>query len=502
MENNKKNMYYLVLGVMVLLILVGGITFAYFLNDVTVDNKNIAVITDDTASFSANISKDLSINVSKDNMIKDVAWNYADTAEITVHLDATVGYVCLYDVILENEGDTYESDVNNKGGGLTLWMEPSDGFDADSNAKGAVIKYLAETDYGSLDKVLAKGRIATVDSITSEYKINVNLKWTNLDTDQLANSGKSFRGKLKVENVKCALATTIGELAAANTIQVGDFVTYDAGVWTEKEIASIKTGTKGSEASANNDITLPTTSYQFGGFTADMSRNDGVLEYDNTNYMYAKMYEGNDTANQVPLAGWRVWDIDEANNTLVLVSAANPEDYRHNGGQAYQSEYILTGNVNSSWTDMTPETAAEGFTKRDWSMYVDSLQGAVSARALTRTDLNNWLAKYVSNNFGNIGNIYNSANVKYQSLIDNHSYYWLSAANYYGGLCYVDPGYRCVNDNRYYAFGVRVLVSIDLSSKISRKPTSTKAVTLKDMKWGSGTYTEASDYTYNVWTLL
>ena len=77
-----------------------------------------------------------------------------------------------------------------------------------------------------------------------------------------------------------------------------------------------------------------------------------------------------------------VWDIE--GNIVTLISAANPEDYYHpdaiNG--AYISEYILTGNKNSNWSETNPES---NYTKRNWDMYVNSSQGATSAEVAERS---------------------------------------------------------------------------------------------------------------------
>ncbi|MEI3401489.1 MAG: hypothetical protein V8R51_03815 [Clostridia bacterium] len=69
-----------------------------------------------------------------------------------------------------------------------------------------------------------------------------------------------------------------------------------------------------------------------------------------------------------------------------IISAGNPEDY-YNGNQTnngYISEYILTGNVNSSWS--TGGTDKANYQKREWGSHINSSQKAISATPLTKVD--------------------------------------------------------------------------------------------------------------------
>ena len=141
-----------------------------------------------------------------------------------------------------------------------------------------------------------------------------------------------------------------------NKLHIGDFINYDAGTWTQEEINSIQTGLKTNLQTANGSTALPSNAYQFGGFTAGSSRNESVTP-SNSSYDYIK-----DKSTGKAITGWRIFDIDGDNVTLI--SAGNPEDYRIRGASNSGdiSEYIFTGNVNSSsWT--TGETDKEKYQK-------------------------------------------------------------------------------------------------------------------------------------------
>ena len=279
----------------------------------------------------------------------------------------------------------------------------------------------------------------------------------------------------------------------ANGLHIGDFVNYDAGTWTEEEINAIQTGEKTNLQTANGSASLPSNGFQFGGFTAGESRNGNATPY-SSSYNYIKEETGN------AVTGWRVYDIEGDNVTLI--SAGNPEDYRHpyaiNYG--YISEYILTGNVNTSWSWSGADTSL--YQKRNWSNYVNVGQKAISATVLTKSELDRWYSKYTD--AGTSADTYNSAifqeiysdpYIKYQSIIDNYSYYGLSTAGNSSSVYYFVPYNRVVDYNDYYVFGVRVLVSLSSDVLFNSQKTGTKTLT------GGNMYTYGGDQTYNCWAI-
>ncbi len=169
-------------------------------------------------------------------------------------------------------------------------------------------------------------------------------------------------------------------------MHIGDFINYKAGTWTDEEINSIDATGKAS-TSGNN--------YQFMGFTVGASRDENALAY---SYKSSASFiqETKSDGTKSDIMGWRVFDVSD-DGTLTLISAGFPEAYQHRGGQndGYISEYILTGNINESATDLDLES---NYIVRDWSMYVNKAYGASSAKALTKSDLDLWYGKYKRNN--------------------------------------------------------------------------------------------------------
>ena len=319
-----------------------------------------------------------------------------------------------------------------------------------------------------------------IPSYTSKYDGKFKIVEDELiGTKKLTDKEKKWLNDISVnvDNSK-----SLEELLANKEDYIGDFVNYDAGVWTEEEINSIKTGVKGREVTANNSTAEPSTAFQFGGFTAGSSRNGNATPHKDT-YNYIK-----DKETEEAVTGWRIFDITEEG--ITLISAGCPEDYYNAYGtnNGYYSEYILTGNINSKATSLN---IPDSYTKRDWSEYVNNK--ANSATVLTKNTLDNWYSKYmgVAN-----ASVYDDATFRKiygtnkESLIDNYSFYILASADYHSkSVLHVFPGGRYVCDSASYAFGVRVLVSLKSNIQLTETK-NTKTVTSRDV-----------DYTYNIWGL-
>ena len=267
-----------------------------------------------------------------------------------------------------------------------------------------------------------------------------------------------------------------------NKVKVGDFVNYSAGNWTAADMTKIQNS--GAKIAANDSTNKPSSNFQFGGFTEGSSKDGNATPY-NSSYAYVK-----DKSTGSAVTGWRVFDVDGDNVTLI--SAGCPEDYYHPYGKnyGYISEYILSGNTNSS----APSYLELGskYTARDWSMYVNASYGSgITATALTKTRLDQWYNKNYNLTSADVydGSTFQKTyGTNNESLIDNYSYYWLASACNLYAVCSVDPYDRFMGGN-YDVYGVRVLVSLPSGISTS-EPVGTKTVTSR-----------GADYTYNVWNI-
>ncbi len=306
-------------------------------------------------------------------------------------------------------------------------------------------------------EALEEVQLEIAGSFDNQGNYQSSLAKTNLETNLKAKVTDKGNGELKVEYKEYTFKIDInGNVNIQNVVNVedifdntgkiegklhiGDFINYTAGNWTKEDMDKIKN--TGAKKEANNSTSLPTNGYEFGGFTEGSSRDGNATPY-SSSYNYAQVTRSDDTKQEI--TGWRLFDVAE-NGAMTLISAGCPEDYYHcsYGMKAgYISEYILTGNVNDK-AKGEEETLKLGtnYTPRDWNMYVNSYYGAVTATVLTKTKLDEWYSKYqktVDTNTHTDSIFQSVYGTKYESLIDNYSYYWLSNA------CNLPDGIDCMS---------------------------------------------------------
>lgn len=241
----------------------------------------------------------------------------------------------------------------------------------------------------------------------SRLRMYVWLEGQDVDCTNLASHGGGIEVNLGlVKDEEVGYSSGIKDYVPASAIfdkdgtnpeglHIGDFVSYDAGTWTQAEIDAIKTGSKSSLVTANGSTSKPSTAFRFGGFIAESSRNETVTPghtYTTGSVTYGTYVQDKSTGEAI--TGWRVFDVN--GDKVTLISAGNPENYYHAYGTnyAYISEYILTGNVNTSWSGGQAEST--NYQKRDWSNYINTAQKAESAIPLTKSRLDNWYTKYTN----------------------------------------------------------------------------------------------------------
>ena len=226
----------------------------------------------------------------------------------------------------------------------------------------------------------------------------------------------------------------------AQTVQIGDYVNYDAGVWTTADLTKItsSTGSPTLHSTVNDATTgnqaLPTTQGQFGGFELGQSRNTNSTEYS--------------TSDKPRTAGWRVWDINSSTGEVTLISAGHSETYYHAYNQSVASMNILKN--------------------RNCTMYENAYAKTGSAHILTGQEAATWYNARFGTNYTIIENEINTSTFFSKtfttdepiSVLENGSYYWLASAYDSNFLYCVFPVSRYVYYRSNAAFGVRVVVSL------------------------------------------
>lgn len=152
----------------------------------------------------------------------------------------------------------------------------------------------------------------------------------------------------------------------------------------------------------------------------------------------------------------------------------------------------MSGHINDNATDIN---LGETYTKRNWDNYVNKNQKAISAEALTKSKLKDWYTKYMERSedlYDNAEAFQSVYGTKYETIVDNYSYYWLCSARE-SSMYYVDPYRRCVGSSNGNASGVRAIVTLSSEVKLSKTSVGTKTIT--DPR------DETKSWTYNIWNI-
>ena len=278
------------------------------------------------------------------------------------------------------------------------------------------------------DKGIVKYEFYLKDSdgnFNLEKTKNTNGNTATYDVIKSISEMKSYVYKVKVYdaagNSKESDAVIVG-------IKVGDYVNYDAGVWTQEDFNKIISSA--GSPTVNGTTALPSTQGQFGGFIIGQSRNTNSTPYD-TNYTPRT-------------AGWRVWDINNETGVVTLINAGHSETYYHNNNSSASINILKN---------------------RDCTMYVNNY--ATEAHILTGQEAATWYNKQYGTNYSIIENEASNSTFYRKtfstsepiSVLENGSYYWLASAYNSNYLYNVNPSRHYVGDNNS-GFGVRVLVSL------------------------------------------
>ncbi len=248
-----------------------------------------------------------------------------------------------------------------------------------------------------------------------------------------------------------------------NAMHIGDYVNYDAGVWTESK-----------------NVPTSDTPNTFGGYSESQSRNSNANGM--TNAYSNNQYEG-----------WRIWDVN--GNTVTLISSGCPEVFYipniyYNRQYIGNSELILTGSSLYSISADFPSSP------RNWSLY--KTQHSSEVKSLNLNDFETWYKKYINSEIIIDDIIYGSGYDDYSmpenttnkliSVIDNGFYYWigniyLDSGGY--GMYYFNPNRRNLGVNSENCYGVRLVTTLKSDVKFEGTPEKI----------------EQNGFSYNKWTI-
>ncbi len=281
----------------------------------------------------------------------------------------------------------------------------------------AVITASNESKFGEINE--NNLRDALKDNITEIKGITENGPWKVTSSK----SGINYLIKQNYEVIQFPENTGTGTEMG---IQIGDFVNYKAGNWTQQDLEKLgvkfdSTGniTDYGPIYMGEDLFSDTANrFKFGGFTNDINK---VIDKKITNSKDESINvysSSNGSSDGIFSGGWRVLNKND-DGSINIVHAGTPEGFWHYN-QANKSLQI--------------------FNDRDWSMYEDNLYCiSGTARLLKKEEI--------------------EAIPQNNSLRKNGNYYYLPLFYNSGGLYYVNnSGY--LGGWVLYALGIRPVVTL------------------------------------------
>ena len=443
MKNKKSNTILIIQGVLFIILIIGA-AYAYLgIFNINLNN-NVAVNINSTSpgnlSFIAN-STQLNLQVPDTSMTKYNANNTVAAKEDTGFVDITLtgaeGFLttCSYDLVYEynTNSDIYGITVPVTAGAtkeITIEVNGMNGnnhFATETNFNFDTSKGWSNATSSTGAKVtLVTG--ATLKSLGTEQSVRWKVigRYYNLDLNQYALSGKSFTGKIYVENVNCStedgssvkkgyetiLANNGGKTAIE--AKTADFTTIEesnAGMysyiegtgktyyfrgavdnnWVKygkfKEDFVVYRGFRSETIDTNTDVWFNGSNTNYIDYNSLSECNAGVDDG-----LYGSTYNYNCKAITLAETGddmyWRIIRIDGSNQIRMIYSGSTPP--------SQSTSVVMTGAKTmmgmSAYNTEYDHAEYVGF------KYTSGSQRGTSTDSTIRTYLNNWYTKYFQDN--------------------------------------------------------------------------------------------------------
>ena len=213
MEKSKITKSLAVFASVLLIIIIGVASFAYFGTFNVNLNNNVAVNINSSspgnATFTSNATQ-LNLQVPAANMSFTVANNTVATKEDTAFLDVTLTgssnllTTCTYDIVYEYDAgsNVYGKSPTTKNGNkeITLQVSNVNGTNNFANEKN----FDFDSSWSGLKRTLVSGATIESNGTLTTQNISITGKYYNLTIPQTSIEGKAFTGKIYVTNHSCS----------------------------------------------------------------------------------------------------------------------------------------------------------------------------------------------------------------------------------------------------------------------------------------------------------
>ena len=435
MKNKKSNTILIIQGVLFIILIIGA-AYAY-LGTFNINlNNNVAVNINSTSpgnlSFIAN-STQLNLQVPDTSMAQYNANNTVAAKEDTGFVDITLtgaeGFLttCSYDLVYEynTNSDIYGKtvpvttdatkeitiEVNGMNGNNHFSVETNFNFDTSKGWSNATSTKGAKV-------TLVTG--ATLKSLGTEQSVRwkVTGRYYNLDLNQYALSGKSFTGKIYVENVNCSTKDGTTVKKGYETILANNGGKTAIEAKPAPSFANIETGNAGMYSyTEETDKT-----YYYRGAVDNNWVKYGKFKENQIVYRGFENEDSTDTSNTYNGSYIDYPTLEECQNSSSYNYKCKEITYAHKGDDMYwriirvdkdnKIKMIYAGSKAPSESTKVAITGVNtnmGFTaynnKYDKAEYVgfqytEGSQRGTTTNSTIKTYLDNWYTKYFNENIG------------------------------------------------------------------------------------------------------
>ena len=420
MEKSKMTKSLAVFASVLLIIIIGVASFAYFGTFNVNLNNNVAVNINSSspgnATFTSNATQ-LNLQVPAANMSFTVANNTVAAKEDTAFLDVTLTgsqnllTTCTYDIVYEYDAgsNVYGQGTTTKTGDATKeitievnGMNGNNHFATERNFDHANI----QSYYDSTNKYYKLVEGATIKSLGSTQSVRWKIigRYYNLDVSQAQLGGKNFTGKIYAISKGCSSEDGTTVKKGYETILANNGGAASMTTLTSTDFANVTTASDKGMYKAQDDLG---TSYYFRGAVDNNWVKYGKYTKD-TYYTYDGDYyyslvsscDGLDNCFKIASKGddmyWRIIRVNGDNSIRMIYTGTSAPDNN--------TKVIMTESTNNSGYIRATSAGMSKFNKNYDSaeyvgyMYTIGEQHGTSKSSDIKTYLEDWYANYTDLN--------------------------------------------------------------------------------------------------------
>ena len=298
MDKNKITKSLAVFASVLLIIIIGVASFAYFGTFNVNLNNNVAVNINSSspgnATFISNATQ-LNLQVLAANMSQTASNNEieaaSNTATLTVNLTGAANLLttCIYDIVYEYDStsNVYGKSPTTKNGNKEITLQVAGVTGTNNFASEKNFDY--DSNWSGLKRTLVSGAsISSMGSLTTQ-NISITGKYYNLTISQSSLEGKSFTGKIYVTNHKCETSD-----GAALTMLKNNGGESNITELAESEFANVTTASDKGMYKKADDLG---TSYYYRGAVNNnwvrFGKEPNKCMYNNSEVLYAEIVGDN-----------------------------------------------------------------------------------------------------------------------------------------------------------------------------------------------------------------